>query len=93
MIPDSVESCGHEELSSKAAGGDTVSARRRLATGTLISCISIFFLICGLSLTFPQMQSRRDELGCDALCYGSMTSVRGALGLVGTDSLTEMIHY
>ena len=84
MIPDSVESCGHEERSSKATGGDTVSARRRLATGTLISCISIFFLICGLSLTFPQMQSRRDELGCDALCYGSMTSVRGALGLVGT---------
>lgn len=30
------------------------------------------------------MQSRRDELGCDSLCYGSMTSVRSALGLVGT---------
>ncbi|KAK1743715.1 hypothetical protein QTG54_005312 [Skeletonema marinoi] len=29
-------------------------------------------------------RTRRDELGCDALCYGSMTSVRGALGLVGT---------
>lgn len=86
IIPESVESCGHEELSSKTntSGGDTDDARRRLATGTLVSCISIFFLICGLSLTFPQMQSRRDELGCDALCYGSMTSVRGALGLVGT---------
>ncbi|KAL7527068.1 hypothetical protein ACHAXR_001783 [Thalassiosira sp. AJA248-18] len=30
------------------------------------------------------MQSRRDELGCDSLCYGTMTSVRSALGLVGT---------
>eukprot|EP00569_Conticribra_weissflogii_P007555 CAMPEP_0171350106 /NCGR_PEP_ID=MMETSP0878-20121228/35615_1 /TAXON_ID=67004 /ORGANISM="Thalassiosira weissflogii, Strain CCMP1336" /LENGTH=382 /DNA_ID=CAMNT_0011854949 /DNA_START=69 /DNA_END=1214 /DNA_ORIENTATION=- len=30
------------------------------------------------------MQSQRDKLGCDSLCYGSMTSVRGALGLVGT---------
>mmetsp|Transcript_36950 Transcript_36950/g.75323 ORF Transcript_36950/g.75323 Transcript_36950/m.75323 type:complete len:482 (+) Transcript_36950:99-1544(+) len=67
-----------------SSDGDTAGARRTLATGTLVSGISIFFLICGLSLTFPQMQSRRDELGCDALCYGSMTSVRGALGLVGT---------
>src|SRR6056300_1420588 len=58
--------------------------QRSLINGTLVSCTSIFFLICGLSLTFPQMQSRRDELGCDTLCYGSMTSLRGALGLVGT---------
>jgi MFS family permease len=60
------------------------SIHRSLANGTLVSCLSIFFLISGLSLTFPQMQSRRDELGCDALCYGSMTSVRGALAFVGT---------
>ncbi|KAL7428236.1 hypothetical protein ACHAXH_002909 [Discostella pseudostelligera] len=37
-----------------------------------------------MSITFPHMQSRRDELGCDSLCYGSMTSVRSALGLIGT---------
>lgn len=55
-----------------------------LQSGILLSCISLFFLITGASLTFPHMQSRRDELGCDALCYGSLTSLRGALGLVGT---------
>lgn len=77
--------CCHDECGISSSGtGDTASARRSLEQGTLVSCTSIFFLICGLSLTFPQMQSRRDELGCDALCYGSMTSVRGALGLVGT---------
>ena len=77
---------GHDDSTvskSSSSSGDTVGARRSLAKGTLVSCVSIFFLICGLSLTFPQMQSRRDELGCDALCYGSMTSIRGALGLVG----------
>lgn len=55
-----------------------------LELGSLLSCISLLFLITGASLTFPHMQSRRDELGCDSLCYGSMTSVRGALGLFGT---------
>lgn len=59
-------------------------ATETLKQGTLLSCISLFLLITGASLTFPHMQSRRDELGCDALCYGSMTSVRGALGLIGT---------
>ncbi|KAL9190672.1 hypothetical protein ACHAXT_000378 [Thalassiosira profunda] len=59
-------------------------ARRTLEHGTLLACLSLLLLIAGLAVTFPQMQSRRDELGCDALCYGSMTSVRSALGLVGT---------
>ncbi len=59
-------------------------ARRTLEDGTLLSCVSLLLLVTGASLTFPHMQSQRDKLGCDSLCYGSMTSVRGALGLVGT---------
>lgn len=82
MVADSADDCGRHDEHSKTCRSS--EARQSLVTGTFVSCISIFFLICGLSLTFPQMQSRRDELGCDALCYGSMTSVRGALGLVGT---------
>ena len=81
---DSKNLCGHDAVGKNSSISSAIDARRSLANGTLVSCISIFFLICGLSLTFPQMQSRRDELGCDALCYGSMTSFRGAIGLVGT---------
>jgi MFS family permease len=51
---------------------------------TTSSCLSLLLLITGASLTFPHLQSRRDELGCDSLCYGSMTSVRSALSLLGT---------
>ena len=36
-----------------------------------------------LSITFPFMQTRRDALGCDAMCQGGQTSLRSALGLVG----------
>lgn len=40
--------------------------------------------IClGAGIQIPFMQGRRDALGCDALCYGSMTSVRSALSLGG----------
>eukprot|EP00571_Detonula_confervacea_P011591 CAMPEP_0172307086 /NCGR_PEP_ID=MMETSP1058-20130122/8013_1 /TAXON_ID=83371 /ORGANISM="Detonula confervacea, Strain CCMP 353" /LENGTH=196 /DNA_ID=CAMNT_0013019159 /DNA_START=47 /DNA_END=634 /DNA_ORIENTATION=+ len=59
-------------------------ARQTLDRGTLIACLSLLLLITGMSITFPHMQSRRDELGCDSLCYGTMTSIRSALGLVGT---------
>jgi len=63
---------------------DLSNARRVLERGTLLSCLSVFLMIGGMSMTYPHMQSRRDELGCDSLCFGSMTSVRSALGLAGT---------
>lgn len=59
-------------------------AKQTLERGTFLACVSILLLISGMSITFPHMQSRRDELGCDSLCYGTMTSVRSALGLIGT---------
>ena len=63
---------------------DLSTARRVLHRGTLLSCVSVVLLITGMSITSPHAQSRRDALGCDSLCYGTMTSVRSALGLVGT---------
>ena len=36
-----------------------------------------------LTLTNPFSSAQRDKHGCDALCLGSMTSARSALGLVG----------
>ena len=72
-----------EEQSSTSTTAQ-LNAQQKLAKGTLYACISITLLITGLAVTFPLLQSRRDELQCDSLCYGSMTSVRSALTLVGT---------
>jgi len=52
--------------------------------GLLLGSCSIFLSMLGASLTFPFLQSQRDSLGCDALCYGSMQSVRSGLSLVGS---------
>jgi hypothetical protein len=60
------------------------SAMRVLNRGTFLSCVSVVLLITGMSITYPHVQGRRDELGCDSMCYGAMTSVRSALGLAGT---------
>lgn len=53
-------------------------------TGVLLGSISIFLTMFGAALTFPFLQSQRDFLGCDALCYGSMQSARSGLSLVGS---------
>lgn len=85
LVDDNNATHNRDDSSSSVA-----AAQRTLASGTLLSCISILFLICGMSLTFPHMQGQRDKLGCDALCYGTMTSVRGALGLVGTAAIGRL---
>jgi len=56
---------------------------RRIRNGTIYGALSIALLVCASSLTFPHLQSRRDELGCDAMCYGSLTSARSCLSLIG----------
>ena len=54
-----------------------------LTKGTLYGSISLALIIAGFSLTMPHLQSRRDTLQCDSLCFGSMTSARSALSLLG----------
>jgi MFS family permease len=49
----------------------------------LFGSLSAFTLIAGFAATGPYMQARRDELGCDAPCIGSMTSASSLLRLVG----------
>eukprot|EP01041_Mallomonas_annulata_P007280 gene7280-14841_t len=51
--------------------------------GVLFGSISAFVSILGAAITFPFLQSRRDDLNCDALCYGTMQSTRSGLTLVG----------
>lgn len=62
----------------------TETKKGRLFDGITIGSLSLFLSFCGASLTFPFLQAQRDKLDCDALCYGSMQSVRSALSMIGT---------
>ncbi len=59
-------------------------AKKNLSNGTLYACISLILLISAFSLLMPFAQARRDDLRCDTLCQGSMTSVRSTLSLIGS---------
>ena len=50
----------------------------------LYGSLSTAFLIGGFSICMPYTQARRDELNCDALCQGSITSFRSLLNLIGS---------
>lgn len=52
--------------------------------GVYIGSIAVFLSFLGATLTFPFLQSQRDKFGCDALCYGSMQSLRSGLSMIGT---------
>lgn len=51
--------------------------------GFLYGTISLASAVTAGSVTMGHYQSRRIELGCDAMCVGSMTSARSMLTLVG----------
>ena len=56
----------------------------KIHLGFIVGSLSVFVSMLGASITFPFLQSQRDLLGCDALCYGSLQSVRSALSLIGS---------
>jgi len=58
-------------------------AHRNLTTVTTLASLSLFLLVTSFTLTLPHLQSRRELLLCDALCQGSLTSLRSTLGLIG----------
>mmetsp|Transcript_105762 Transcript_105762/g.268725 ORF Transcript_105762/g.268725 Transcript_105762/m.268725 type:complete len:440 (-) Transcript_105762:34-1353(-) len=49
----------------------------------LAGCCFTFVYCIGLTLTTPFAQARRDELGCDALCVGTYSSLQSTLRLAG----------
>lgn len=59
-------------------------AQQILKKGTIYGAASVALLTLSFSLTMPHMQGRRDELGCDSMCLGSMTSARSTLSLIGS---------
>ena len=68
-------------------------AKQKLVRGILYGSLSVAFLIGGYGICMPFYQSRRDELQCDSLCYGSMTSLRSFLSLFGSALVGRMSDY
>ena len=55
----------------------------RLRQGMIYGATSVALLALSATLTIPHLQSRRDALECDVMCYGSLTSARSALSVIG----------
>jgi MFS family permease len=72
-----------KELLKREKTDEKKSALAVLKRGTSLGAASLGLLVVASSLTMPHMQSRRDALGCDSMCVGSMTSARSTLTLVG----------
>jgi Major Facilitator Superfamily len=67
-----------EEKAMPLDSGTTVVHR-----ATTLAAISVTLLVLSTTITIPHLQSRRDVLGCDAMCLGSITSARSAISVVG----------
>ena len=76
---DDLDKNDRSTLSAKDGG-----KRSNMHHGVLLGSISVFISILGAAVTFPFLQSQRDKLACDALCYGSMMSMRSGMSLIGT---------
>ena len=58
--------------------------------GFLYGTISLAAVVTAGSVTMGHYQSRRNDLGCDALCVGGMTSARSTLTLLGSTIIGRM---
>ena len=69
----------HHETAKRANS----TAQATLRRGTFIGAASYSLVAIANSVILPHQQSRRDAVGCDFLCVGSLSSARSALSLVG----------
>ena len=65
--------------SSRSSSTDAAPKHR----GVALASFSVFLAVSASAIQFPFMQTRRDALGCDAMCQGGQTSLRSGLGLLG----------
>ena len=64
--------------------GNSIKASKPRQRGFLYGTISLFLLVTAASVVMGFYQSKRDDLGCDVQCIGTMTSARSTLTLVGS---------
>jgi len=69
------------------------TAQQKLSKGILYGSLSLALLIGGYGICMPFYQSRRDDLQCDSLCYGSLTSTRSFLSLFGSALVGRLSDY
>jgi hypothetical protein len=58
--------------------------RRQQHRGFMYGTLSLALVVTAGSVVMGHYQSKRDELGCDTMCVGSMTSARSTLTLLGS---------
>jgi hypothetical protein len=78
--------CAPTSSGPSAAADASVATRR----GFLYGVLSLFFAVTAGSATMGHNQSRRDSLGCDSMCIGSMTSARSTLTLLGATLIGKL---
>ena len=59
------------------------SAQTPIHRGVLLGSGVLFLHASASAVTYPFLQTRRDALGCDALCQGGQASLRSGLTLLG----------
>ena len=60
-----------------------VKGRERLENGFYWGAASIALWLVATNMGMPYTQDKRNALGCDSMCQGSMNSARSTLSLVG----------
>lgn len=82
--PTTADSKTNNEVPSKP------SSCHRRHRGFLFGTISVALAVTAGSVTMGHFQSRRDSLGCDSMCIGSMTSARSSLTLIGATIIGKL---
>jgi MFS transporter, DHA1 family, tetracycline resistance protein len=73
-----------EELVPKETNVFQDSAPTRPQNGFLYGTVSLALVVTAGSVVMGHYQSKRDAMGCDTMCVGSMTSARSTLMLLGS---------
>ena len=74
-------------------GSRTHQQQHNHGCGFLYGTLSLGLLVMANAVQMGHFQSRRDALGCDTLCIGSMTSTRSALSLIGSSIIGRWSDY
>jgi len=81
---------GGEGVAGKNGSGAADAARSALRRGEMLGGASLALLFLAYSLTMPYQQSKRDELGCESMCLGSLSSGKSTMKLLGATVLGRL---
>jgi MFS family permease len=73
-----------EEQMLQEKSQQTTTKQTEQNRGFLYGTLSLALVVTAGSVVMGHYQSKRDDLGCDTMCLGTMTSARSTLTLVGS---------